>query len=55
MLQMMLYLDLVDLDYIVAVMGSNDQMNGEKKEVLKSDRKKELKRCQCIINDKYIE
>ena len=54
-LMSMLYLDVLDLDYIIAVIGLNDQMNSKKQEVLKSDRMKELKRCEGIINDRHIE
>ena len=37
-------LDVLDLDYIIAVIGLNAQMNSKKQEVLKSDRMKEMKR-----------
>ena len=45
----MLYLDVLDLDYIIAVVGLNGQMNSKKQGVLKSVRMKELKRCHGII------
>ena len=54
-LMSMLYLDVLDLNNILAVIGLNDQMNSKEQEVLKTDRMKELKRCQGIINDEYIE
>ena len=37
-LMSMLYLGALDLDYIIAVIGLNDQMNNKKQEVLKSER-----------------
>ena len=43
-LMSMLYLDVLDLDYIIAVKGLNGQMNGKKQEVLKSDRMKKRNR-----------
>ena len=49
------YLDALDLDNIIAVIGLNDPMNSKKQEMLKSDRMKELKRCDGSINDGYIE
>ena len=47
----MLYLDVLDLDYMIAVIGLNDQMNSKKQEVFKSDLMKELKRCHGIIKE----
>ena len=45
----MLYLDVLDLDYRIRVIGLNDQMNRKKQAVLKSDRMKELKQCDGIL------
>ena len=44
----MLYLDALDLDYVIADIGSDDQTG-----LFKYGLMKELKRC--IIYDKYIE
>ena len=52
----MLYLDVLDLDYIMSAIGLNDQMNTKKQEVFKSDQTKEPKRCHgSIINVRNIE
>ena len=40
-LKSMLYLDVLDPDYVIAVIRLNDQMISKKQEVLKSDRTKE--------------
>ena len=40
------------LDYIIVVIGLNDQMNSKKQEVLKSDQMNGLKRCHGIINNR---
>ena len=39
----MLDFDVLDLDYIIADIGLNDQMNSKNQEFLKSDRMKEMK------------
>ena len=51
-LMSMPYLDVLDLDDIIAVIGFDDQMNSKKQVVLKSARMKELKRVHGIINDR---
>ena len=43
------------LDYIIVVIGLNDQMNSKKLKVIKSDQMNGLKRCHGIINKRYIE
>ena len=48
-LMSMLDSDVLDLDYITAVIELNDKMISEKQQVLKSHRMKELQRCHGIM------
>ena len=52
---MMHILNVLDIDYITALIGLNDHMHSKKQEVLKSDHMKKLKHCHGIINDRYIQ